>query len=169
MTIKFGISESLAGVTLLAFGNGAPDLFTSMSAGGENAIMSLSPLLGSALFISSAVVCLSTFAAEPDKKIKVTKSLFLRDLSLFIAMNVYLMIILLSKMQITYGVAISFAGIYFVYVIVVVIQSKYQEPSEEDEETSRVIRNAKEFTLAAKEIQIRSVSRSLRGVDELMK
>ena len=33
MTIKFGISESLAGVTILAFGNGAPDLFTSISAG----------------------------------------------------------------------------------------------------------------------------------------
>jgi len=31
MTLKFGISESLAGVTLLAFGNGAPDLFGSLA------------------------------------------------------------------------------------------------------------------------------------------
>jgi len=31
MTVKFGISESLAGVTLLAFGNGAPDVFSSIS------------------------------------------------------------------------------------------------------------------------------------------
>jgi sodium/potassium/calcium exchanger 6 len=66
MTIKFGISESLAGVTILAFGNGAPDLFTSMSAGGDNAVTTMSPLLGSALFISSVVVCLSTYASKPD-------------------------------------------------------------------------------------------------------
>jgi sodium/potassium/calcium exchanger 6 len=32
LTLKFGISESLAGVTLLAFGNGAPDVFSSLNA-----------------------------------------------------------------------------------------------------------------------------------------
>ena len=32
MTIKFGLSESLAGVTLLAFGNGAPDVFSAIAA-----------------------------------------------------------------------------------------------------------------------------------------
>jgi len=32
MTIKFGLSESIAGVTFLALGNGSPDVFTSISA-----------------------------------------------------------------------------------------------------------------------------------------
>ena len=32
MTIKFGLSESIAGVTLLAFGNGAADVLVAFSA-----------------------------------------------------------------------------------------------------------------------------------------
>ena len=138
MTVKFGISESLAGVTLLAFGNGAPDLFTAMSAGSEDAVTTMSPLLGSALFISTIVVALSTFASKPDLKIKVTSSLFLRDLALFIFMNLYLLIVLTAIKEITYLIAFSFAFIYIVYVVVVVVMSKYIS-SEDDDETSRVI------------------------------
>ena len=36
ITQKFGISESLAGVTLLAFGNGAPDVFQGIAAAKSN-------------------------------------------------------------------------------------------------------------------------------------
>ena len=133
MTIRFGISESLAGVTILAFGNGAPDLFTAMSAGDENAITTFSPLMGSALFISSVVVCLATFASKPDLKIQVTKSLFLRDLLLFIAMDIYLLLILFSLKEINYPIIFSFVLIYIFYVIMVVIQSKVTD--DDDEQT----------------------------------
>ena len=81
MTVKFKLSESLAGVTLLAFGNGAPDIFSAISAasaGGdsidassetENALQAISQLVGGAVFISSIVMLLTTFASKPTRSI----------------------------------------------------------------------------------------------------
>jgi len=58
----FKMSESLAGVTLMAFGAGAPDVFASISAseGGdiEGIVMGISVLLGSSLFVLSIVTSL---------------------------------------------------------------------------------------------------------------
>lgn len=80
ITIKTGISQSLAGVTLLSFGNGAPDIFSAISSAGsstrntesqfisDNKIAS-SALLGSAFFIISVVFTLVTAAAKPDRKV----------------------------------------------------------------------------------------------------
>ena len=59
----FKLSESLAGVTLLAFGGGAPDVFASISAvsgsaGGaelQGIEMGIAVLLGSSLFILAIV------------------------------------------------------------------------------------------------------------------
>lgn len=68
---KFGLSESLAGVTLLAFGNGAPDVFSAMAAARsgkedlstESILLGISSLLGSSIFITSVVMLLSTRVA----------------------------------------------------------------------------------------------------------
>ena len=69
VTVKFNLSESLAGVTLLAFGNGAPDVFSSISAASQvthvkgqsqtdlgNNMLATCGLMGSAFFISSIVI-----------------------------------------------------------------------------------------------------------------
>ena len=64
LTIRFKINESLAGVTLLAFGNGAPDVFASISAnlGGSeenpdpnNTLLSICSLVGATCFLSSVI------------------------------------------------------------------------------------------------------------------
>lgn len=74
-------------------------------------------------------------------------------------MNIYLLIVLLVIKDITYVIAFSFLFIYVVYVIIVVIQSKFTN-EEDDEETSRVIRNAKEFQDAAQDLKKRTKSKS---------
>ena len=67
-------------------------------------------------------------------------------------MNIYLLVVLFFIKEVTYLVACSFAFIYIGYVIVVVIQSKYTSNDELDEDRSRVIKNAKEFQDAAKDM-----------------
>ena len=57
ITLKLGISESLAGVTFLAFANGAPDVISALvaSSGGEGndgVYLAISSLLGAGLFVS---------------------------------------------------------------------------------------------------------------------
>ena len=65
IVVRFKINESLAGVTLLGFGNGAPDVFASISAnvgggGGadpdpNNTLLSICSLVGGTCFLSSVV------------------------------------------------------------------------------------------------------------------
>ena len=75
------MSESLAGVTLMAFGAGAPDVFASISAseGGDTQgiVMGISVLLGSSLFILAVVTSLVILSSPQDIKLKC--SFFLRD------------------------------------------------------------------------------------------
>ena len=85
MVKKFSIPESLAGVTLLAFGNGAPDLFASLAASDDDAQIqdastSMSLIIGGTLFISTVVAAMSCYASNlnsdpkgpPIRMIKVT-------------------------------------------------------------------------------------------------
>jgi sodium/potassium/calcium exchanger 6 len=53
----FGMGEHLMGVTFLAFGNGAPDLFATFGAIQNNASgLAMGSLLGAGCFISTCVV-----------------------------------------------------------------------------------------------------------------
>ena len=126
---KLSCSESLAGVTLLALGNGAPDVFSAIAAGGDSAdngdiMLSVSALIGSSFFITTVVMFLAVNAAEPDKKIRVTQRFFLRDLFFLSLTMAYLLVIMFVFKEINFFVSAGFILIYAVFVVIVVIQSK---------------------------------------------
>ena len=81
---KFKFSEALAGVTLLALANGAPDIISSFVAGGEDngVIISIGALYGASLFVCNFVFCI-VIRASPHKSIKIPSKYFLRDVTLF--------------------------------------------------------------------------------------
>ncbi|THW95443.1 hypothetical protein D6D18_05766 [Aureobasidium pullulans] len=75
-----GMSESMAGVTFLAFGNGSPDVFSTFAAFSTNSSsLAIGELFGAAGFIT-AVVAGSMALVRP---FKVAKKAFIRDVGFF--------------------------------------------------------------------------------------
>lgn len=76
-----GMSESMAGVTLLAFGNGSPDVFSTFAAMSTNSgSLAVGELMGAAVFIT-AVVAGSMALIKP---FHVARKSFVRDIGFFI-------------------------------------------------------------------------------------
>ena len=63
-------------------------------------------------------------SSADDRKIRVTKRFFLRDIFFVYLIVLYVLYILTIKGSVDIWHAIGFFAIYFVFVIIVVIQSK---------------------------------------------
>lgn len=117
----FKLSESLAGVTLLAFGGGAPDVFASLSAaqGGdlEGIEMAIAVLLGSSFFILS-VINAGVIYYSP-KTIVLNKAFFIRDASFFSVGLLALMYAIAIRGCIDLTMSVVFMALYGGYVVIV--------------------------------------------------
>lgn len=112
----FQLSESLAGVTLLALGNGAPDVFSTLEAikiGSTN--LAIGELIGAALFITGVVVG-SMAIVRP---FKVAKRPFIRDVT-FLLVCVLLTATFLADGEISLMEATWMIVLYCIYVVFVV-------------------------------------------------
>ena len=81
--------------------------------------------MGAALFVSTFVAqaCMMAQKQEPVGVIKLTPAFFLRDLSVFLFVMAYLLVILVFVGYIDMLFALGFVVTYVVYVMIVVIQS----------------------------------------------
>jgi sodium/potassium/calcium exchanger 6 len=110
------LSESLAGVTFLAFGNGSPDVFSTFAAMASNSTsMALGELLGAACFISGAVAGSMALVRE----FKVDRKSYARDICFFIVAIVFTMIFLADG-HLHFWECCAMIGYYVLYVITVV-------------------------------------------------
>ncbi|KAI9483988.1 MAG: Sodium/calcium exchanger protein-domain-containing protein [Benjaminiella poitrasii] len=117
------LSESLTGVTFLAFGNGSPDLFSTFSAMQSNlGSLALGELIGAASFIVSVVA--GTMCAI--KPFRVKKFSFIRDVSFFTC-AIFLVIIIVADGLIQLYEAIILILFYVAYVMVVVGGNYYMK------------------------------------------
>lgn len=119
------LSEALAGVTLLAFANGAGDVITAIVASGSKDGISynVGALYGAGFFVLTLVVALTIMNSET--KIKVEKSVVFRDIGFYILATIYIISVAYYG-KITWVLSMGMLLLYAVYVGVVVIQNNLE-------------------------------------------
>ncbi|XP_040207835.1 mitochondrial sodium/calcium exchanger protein isoform X2 [Rana temporaria] len=114
------LSHNVAGVTFLAFGNGAPDVFSAVAAFSDSrtAGLAIGALFGAGVFVTTvvaggiALVKPFTAASRP----------FLRDIVFYIA-AIFLTFYVLYQGYITLPVVLVYLLMYVAYVLVVVLST----------------------------------------------
>ncbi|XP_032085596.1 mitochondrial sodium/calcium exchanger protein [Thamnophis elegans] len=120
LRLAHNVAPFLHGVTFLAFGNGAPDIFSAVVAFSDprTAGLAIGALFGAGIFVTTvvaggiALVRPFTAASRP----------FLRD-AIFYMIAVFLTFVALYFEQVTLAEALSFLGLYIFYVLTVVVST----------------------------------------------
>lgn len=111
----------MAGVTFLAFGNGAPDVLASLSASGNaegGLVMAVSALTGAAFFISGLIVSVVTLTAPNN--IVLNKKEFLRDMTFYLLGFTTLIVAgFVGEFNIIFSIV--FIATYTLFVVIVFI------------------------------------------------
>jgi len=114
---KMAMSDNVAGVTLLAFGNGAPDIFSSLVGIRQGrASLAFGELFGAGIIVTTIVAGSICFI----KPFHVMERPFLRDCAFYLG-AVYVVFWVFYHKSVHLGHAIGFIALYIVYVIVVII------------------------------------------------
>eukprot|EP00117_Sycon_ciliatum_P048272 scpid30615/ scgid34388/ Sodium/potassium/calcium exchanger 6; Na(+)/K(+)/Ca(2+)-exchange protein 6; Solute carrier family 24 member 6 len=123
-----GLSESVAGVTFLAFGNGAADifsLFVLITTGDQDPVRAetgMGAILGGGLFVTSVVVGLIAF----NYPLHIKLTTFLRDVGFYVAAICWLIVMLWDGRIMRYE-ALGYIMLYVVYVSTVIIMLKWSQ------------------------------------------
>lgn len=115
-----GCSETLAGITIVAFGNGAPDVLVAIAAGGgddgDGINFVIGSIFGAGLFVTTITVALVIVSSK--EPIKTNPNMFLRD-AFFYFLATTLLILYGIIGYIKWWMAIIFVFLYVLFISVV--------------------------------------------------
>ncbi|KAH7328763.1 Sodium/calcium exchanger protein-domain-containing protein [Stachybotrys elegans] len=132
-----GLSESLAGVTFLAFGNGSPDVFSTFAAMGSNSAgMAFGELIGAASFITGVVAGSMALVRE----FRVDKKTYVRDIGFFVVAVAFTMSFLVDG-HLHIWECCAMIAYYVLYVITVVCWHWYSTRRKERLRRERLARS----------------------------
>ncbi|XP_061585085.1 mitochondrial sodium/calcium exchanger protein [Cololabis saira] len=114
------LSHNVAGVTFLALGNGAPDIFSAIAAFSHphTAGLAVGALFGAGIFVTT-VVAGSVALVKP---FAVASRPFLRDVS-FYMVAVFWTFLMLYRGTTTLQETLGYLGLYVLYVLIVIISA----------------------------------------------
>jgi solute carrier family 24 (sodium/potassium/calcium exchanger), member 6 len=139
-----GLSENLAGVTLLAFGNGSPDIFTSLSnIGRDDTELMFTQLIGGANFVTGFIIGLIMIirpAAHIPPRTYVRDVLFLLAGVIFISNSSH-------DQGYTLVEGIITISIYLLFLLTVIIDHFYMKRK------IKFIREQSDISIATIEVQ----------------
>ncbi|KDO26542.1 hypothetical protein SPRG_07944 [Saprolegnia parasitica CBS 223.65] len=126
---QFHIPFDVAGVTLLAFGNGAPDVFSSLASSSSGAMETgLNALLGGVMFVTTMVVG-AVLVASTSPVVAIAPRAFCRDvLSLLVVVG----LIILCVLEASTMYMAAFPLVYTIYVLLVVLPTCWAAPAPDD-------------------------------------
>ncbi|XP_014475369.1 PREDICTED: sodium/potassium/calcium exchanger 6, mitochondrial-like [Dinoponera quadriceps] len=119
------LSDSIAGVTILAFGNGAPDIFTSLVSRGDGTIIMFTELIGAGVFVTSMIAG----SVAIIKPFKVSLKSFMRDACFYITSICWITFVVWDDMVHLWE-AVSFILVYVLFIVAVVIMQMYDAREE---------------------------------------
>lgn len=133
---SLNMSQNLAGITILAFGNGAPDFISSFVAMNSKTgfQFAIGGVIGTSLFITTVVFSFVIFFSP--ESIKVIPRCFIRDISFMIFSNIFLLLMSIAVGQMYWYTTQIFILIYVGYVIFVIIQEKSHKIHDDTSELS---------------------------------
>ncbi|XP_053980855.1 mitochondrial sodium/calcium exchanger protein-like [Hylaeus volcanicus] len=114
------LSENIAGVTILAFGNGAPDIFTSIVSGSDEGIIMFTELIGAGVFVT-AIIAGSVAVVKP---FRVNLKPLMRDACFYIISVCWISYVVRDE-TIHLWEACSFILCYVLFIAVVVAMQVY--------------------------------------------
>ncbi|XP_015436989.1 PREDICTED: putative sodium/calcium exchanger 7 [Dufourea novaeangliae] len=159
------LSDNIAGVTILAFGNGAPDIFTSLVSGNEEGIIMFTELIGAGVFVTTMIAG----SVAVVKPCRIYLKSLMRDACFYIVTVCWITYVVKDH-TIHLWEAFSFVLCYVLFIVVVVLMQMYETreekiksriPSESDPDVLRTYLANKDAASALK-IPVRPRAFSLR-------